>query len=240
LALGALGATTSCRVGYEALPNDLLDTGAVGSGAFATSAGSDGVIGGADSGPTSAQGGGPDEGMGAQPAQGGAGAEGGAIPDSGGEGGSMSGGSGGTGAARTCRTATFSGHAYEHCDAPVTFADAAADCGARGLRLVKIETEDEQIWVHSMIPAADQSNNSTKLWRWIGGDDQVTVGDWRWSDGEAFWSGGNQGSAVDDAYTNWNRNQPLNNAFCLAMEARSGTWYAMDCDAPRPYVCELY
>jgi hypothetical protein len=233
---------TSCRVGYEALPNDLLDTGAVGSGASAATTGGNSANGGSAGGPTSAQAGSPDEGMGAQPAQGGAGAEGGAAttPDSGGEGGSLSGGSGGTGAATICRTGTFGGHAYEHCDVPGTFADAAADCDSRGLRLAKIETEEEQIWVHSMIPAADQANNNTGLWRWVGGDDRATVGDWRWSDGEAFWSGGNQGAAVGNAYTNWNTNQPLTNAFCLAMAARTGVWYAMDCDVARPYVCELY
>jgi hypothetical protein len=140
----------------------------------------------------------------------------------------------------TCRTGTFDGHAYEHCDPPLTFAEAEADCDSRGLRLVKIETEEENSWVHSMIPAADQANNSTAVWRWLGGDDRATASDWRWSDGEAFWSGSNQGSPVGNAYNKWNTNQPLTNAHCVAMAARTGVWYAMNCMDARPYVCELY
>jgi hypothetical protein len=94
--------------------------------------------------------------------------------------------------------------------------------------------------VHGTIPIADQNNNNTSLWRWLGGDDQTAAGDWQWSDGDLFWSGGAQGSAVGGAYSSWNKNQPLNNAFCLAMEARAGNWYAMDCSAAKPYVCEQY
>jgi hypothetical protein len=140
----------------------------------------------------------------------------------------------------TCRTGTFGGHDYEMCDAPAIFVDAASDCESRGLRLTKVESDAEHVWVHSMIPQADKDNNSTSLWRWLGGDDMTTVGDWRWSDGTAFWSGNQQGSAVGGAYEHWANNQPLTQDFCLAMEARNGNWFAMDCSDARPYVCELY
>jgi hypothetical protein len=254
VAFGLLGAVAGCRVGYEALPGDLLDTGAIGSGASAASGGL-GKSGDSSGGSNSTQGG--DVGAGAQATQGGAGDPGeagaAALPDAGGDTGGTSGsggtsagsagtsaGSGGSGQGATCRTATFDGHDYEHCDNPATFADAAADCDARGMRLVKLETEAEQIWVHSMIPMADQANNSTTLWRWLGGDALVTAGEWSWSDGELFWSGGNNGAAVGGAYTNWNGGRPLNNGDCMAMQARSGVWHAQGCTDPRPYVCELY
>ena len=67
-----------------------------------------------------------------------------------------------------------------------------------------------------------------------------TSGNWQWSDGQQFWTGNSQGMAVGGAYTNWSQGQPLNNQSCLAMQARSGTWNAIDCFAARPYVCEQY
>jgi hypothetical protein len=152
-----------------------------------------------------------------------------------GSGGSTTGGAGPTG----CRTATYAGHDYEMCDVGASYATAAADCASRGAKLVRIDDAAENTWVHSMIPAADQANNNTNLWRWLGGDDLAAVGEWSWADGTLFWTGGNKGASVGGAYANWTKNQPLN-ADCLAMMARDGSWYAMDCAAARPYVCELY
>jgi hypothetical protein len=107
--------------------------------------------------------------------------------------------------------------------------------------LARIDDAPENNWVHSMIPAADQSNNNTAVWRWLGGNDLVTVSDWRWDDGQAFWSGGNNGSPVNGAYTNWSPTEPTNPSNkCLAMQASVGTWYNLDCTVARPYVCEQY
>lgn len=150
--------------------------------------------------------------------------------------GTSAGGSGSTGA---CRSDNYGGHDYELCDTPATYASARADCESRGLRLARLDDAAEDAWIHSMIPAADQANNNTSLWRWLGGDDLVVATEWRWNDGVAFWSGGNKGMPLGGAYTNWTKNQPLN-PHCLAMAARDGFWYAMDCAAARPYVCELY
>lgn len=157
-------------------------------------------------------------------------------------------GTGGTGAAGSgagglgptgCRTGTYGGHDYEMCDVAASHAAAAADCASRGSLLARIDDAAENAWVHSSIPAADQANNNTSLWRWLGADDLAMLGEWRWADGTAFWTGGNKGMPTGGAYANWTKNQPLN-PHCLAMQASDGFWYAMDCAAARPYMCESY
>src|SRR6188474_1880461 len=47
------------------------------------------------------------------------------------------GGNAGTGGG--CATATFGGHTYAFCDGPLPWADAQADCVAKGMRLVRID-----------------------------------------------------------------------------------------------------
>jgi hypothetical protein len=63
-------------------------------------------------------------------------------------------------------------------------------------------------------------------------------GNWYWTDGLQFWTGGRGGTAVGGAYANFPMNQPAANRYCLAMEARRGPWYGMDCTGIRPYICE--
>jgi hypothetical protein len=106
--------------------------------------------------------------------------------------------------------------------------------------LCRIDDANEQTWVHSMIPAADQSSNATSVWRWLGGNDLVTTNDWRWDDGQAFWSGGKSGMAVNGAYTNWSPTQPGAQGQCVSMQARLGIWDNMTCTLLMPYVCEQY
>jgi len=164
----------------------------------------------------------------------------GGLSGTGGSGGSGTGGSGGSSGV-TCRSDAFNGHAYVFCDVAATFDVARSDCRARGMLLVRIDDAAEDTWVHSMIPAADQADDKSSVWRWLGANDIVTPDDWRWDDGTSFWSGGSSGSPVNGAYANWDRGQPLrsNNA-CVTMEAKLGGWYNLDCPSGHPYVCEQY
>jgi hypothetical protein len=237
-----------CRIGYEELP--LLGGGATSSTTVPV-AGT--VVGGSSLG----QGGDPMDLGGETGSAGGSGSanagasgagenssggtstgSGGSTGSSGSTGGSGSTGSGGT-APTSCRTDQYGGHAYEMCDSALSYDAARSDCESRGLRLARIDDDAENTWVHSTIPAADQANNATQIWRWLGADDLAAPGDWRWTDGTLFWTGGNKGMAEAGSYANWVRNQPLN-PHCLAMQASDGFWYAMTCSAARPYVCEQY
>jgi hypothetical protein len=261
--LGASALLVCCRLGYEELPSAVHSGGAISSGAAAnnagTSAAGDPSIGdgtGGSGGSVSSGGSGTDEGGSAPfPSAGasdGAAGEAGSVggfAGSAGSGGSTSGGSGvgGVGGAggsagsgggsAGCTAATYGGHNYWVCTAPKSYVSAALDCAGRGYFPLRIDSAGEQTFVHDLIPIADQNNNSTSVWRWLGATG--ALGDWQWGDGEKFWIGGNQGAAVNGAYTNWSNGQPGNQA-CLAMQARSGLWTAVDCLATRPYICEQY
>jgi hypothetical protein len=135
---------------------------------------------------------------------------------------------------------TWNGHLYKNCTAVVDYATAKADCEAQGYKLVAINDANEQTAVHDMIPIADQNNNNTGVWRWTGGTDPGKTGDWFWADGFQYWTGGRTGMAVNGSPFYWAATQPSNIRYCMAMEAKVGAWYGMDCAGIRPYICELY
>jgi hypothetical protein len=75
---------------------------------------------------------------------------------------------------------------------------------------------------------------------WIGADDTNGTGVWRWvRDGAEFWQGGPAGSALNDAYVNWNADQPKDGSVraCLRISP-SALWAAGDCGGGFPSVCE--
>ena len=63
---------------------------------------------------------------------------------------------------------------------------------------------------------------------WLGGLEPTVDGDWHWTDGAAFWSGGVNGTAVGGLFTNWDSREP-NNAVgpeaCLSMPLNDTTWF---------------
>ncbi len=238
---GGVGGATAGSTGVGA-GGRATGGGAAGSttGVGGASTGTSGAAGSSTAATGGAAGAGGAAGSGSTSATGGASGSGGA----GGVGGSVGGG-GSAGAADaggpTCRSAVFNGHNYAFCDSPLAWAAARTDCNSRGMFMVRIDDQAEQDWVHSMIPAADQANNATALWRYMGGNDLTTAGDWQWDDGQSFWSGGKSGMAVNGAYTNWAPTEPSGTQnHCVTMQARLGTWYNLDCPTARPYVCEQY
>lgn len=263
LALGASTLLVCCRLGYEELPSAVqsgsgigasASNGAASSDAGTSSGGEAPSAGGTTSGgngATSSGGASADAGAAQQPTGGAndsaagdgsvggtGGSAAGGISGGSGSGGSVAGSAGsGGGAGSACTATTYGGHNYWVCTTPKSYVNAALDCAGRGYFPVRIDSAGEQTFVHDLIPIADQNNNNVSVWRWLGASG--SSGDWQWSDGEKFWTGGNQGTAVNGAFTDWSNGQPGNQA-CLAMQARSGLWTAVDCFATRPYICEQY
>ena len=238
--LAAAVASGCGRLGYDPLPP--ADAGQDGTGGT-TSAGGHG--GAAGTGGAAGRGGAGGTGglAGTAGAAGRAGAAGGA----GAGGGAGTGGSGGTGGAGgqaiVCHPATYAGHGYEFCDTIVDWATARATCEGRGLRLVRVNDDAENTWL--MTTAKSAAINFRKSFTvWIGGYEPTVDGDWRWTDGDAFWRGdGTTGSAVGGLYSNWDPSEP-NNATgteaCAAIPLSGMTWIDDRCAVAEYFVCEAY
>src|SRR6185436_16468150 len=231
-----LAAISACgRIGYDATLRS--DSGTGGGGA----AGVAGTGGGAGSGGTG--------GSASAGTSGTAGAGAGGQAGSVGTGTGGSGGTGGTtgagGGAGACALATYGGHTYALCDRPLSWINAAADCAASGMSLVRIDDAAENQWVltnaFAGVPASD---NQSTVWRWLGGTDLTVVGEWRWTDGALFWLGGSNGSAQNGLYANWLANRPTSGGTasdCTIMQHNTaGFWTDWDCARLEPYVCERY
>ena len=137
--------------------------------------------------------------------------------------------------------ATFGGHDYAFCVGPLSWTDAANECAARGMRLVRIDDAAENNWVQTNAFMGIMSTSST-YWSWIGGIDQAVVGEWRWTDGALFWLGGSNGSAQGGLYQNWAAGSPTNTGMATdcAILQHASFWTDFDCTRLERYVCEQY
>jgi hypothetical protein len=156
-------------------------------------------------------------------------------------GGDTGGTGGGGGQAITCNTLTYGTHSYAFCDALVDWTTARSECEGRGMRLVRIDDNAENLWLQA------NANFSATMARrealWLGGYEPTVDGDWHWTDGDAFWNGGVTGTAVGGLYTNWDSNEP-NNAVgpeaCLAISLNKTAWADWACADTHYFACELY
>jgi hypothetical protein len=139
-----------------------------------------------------------------------------------------------------CPSMSFGGHLYLFCDGTLDWPAARTACEARGTRLVRIDDDAENNWV---VANATFGPTSQRLGIWIGGYEPTADGDWRWTDGDAFWLGQANGVPVGGLYTNWDRREP-NNAVgpeaCASIPLNVTTWYDYDCTDPQYFVCEAY
>ena len=132
--------------------------------------------------------------------------------------------------AGACARVSFGGKIYLHCAEPVTWYAADARCAGLGMRLLRIETLDENELGRGLA--------TTRIW--LGGTDRDVEGDWHWQDGTPFWTGGLTGMPVGGAFTLWDVGEPndLGGEDCLAMR-RDGQWLDEQCDlADNNFICE--
>jgi hypothetical protein len=132
-----------------------------------------------------------------------------------------------------CEAFMHDARTYYRCSDALDWDVAKAVCEAVNLHLVRIDDAAENAAVAGAI--ADDS--------WTGANDLEGEGDWRWSDGTAFWSGAADGAAVGGRYSDWLVGQPdnlygvIDNADCGAI-LTDGTWGDRSCVLSYPYVCE--
>ena len=226
---GAIAGAGCGRVGYDPVPI-VAAGGRGGAGGLAGASGAGGTGGG----------------VGGSSARGGAGGSsaGSAAGGAGGAGGSSDGGDAGSpdgDAGISCFARTFGAHDYLFCDALVDWSTARTECEQRGMRLVRVDDAPENGWLLANAVFSASMSNREALW--LGGHEPTTDGDWRWTDGAAFWSGAANGMAVGGLYTNWDSREP-NNAVgpeaCLAVPLNGTTWIDYECAARAYFACERY
>ena len=145
----------------------------------------------------------------------------------------------------SCVLAAYGEHAYALCDGPLSWSDAQNDCLTRGMRLVRIDDVEENLWVLSnAFASVDPADNHSAVWRWLGGNDLALHDEWRWSDDTLFWLGGANGSAQNGLYANWAAGHPESGggaSDCAVLQHNTkGLWGGHECANLQPYVCEGY
>jgi hypothetical protein len=139
-----------------------------------------------------------------------------------------------------CHCDYYGGHAYKFCGAGRPYADAATACASQGMRLIRVDDEGENQWAYN----GKVSRGFVDMW--IGADDRAVAGDWRWSDGTAFWTGkaGAAGAGpVGGLFNAWQTGQPDHantNEDCAAYNSGNDRWADLPCTNYNAYVCELY
>lgn len=110
---------------------------------------------------------------------------------------------------------------------------ARARCEAAQLALVRIDDQAENEFITGAIVEST----------WIGASDGTIEGEWRWTDGVAFWSGAQNGAPVSSRYSAWSSDQPddasltQSPANCALIDG-SGDWYDRTCETEHAYMCE--
>ena len=79
---------------------------------------------------------------------------------------------------------------------------------------------------------------------WIGGHEPTTDGDWRWTDGDAFWLGGAAGAGgvpVAGLYSKWDPTEPNNSTAaesCVGIPLNGTTWIDNYCSTYQYFVAK--
>jgi len=139
-----------------------------------------------------------------------------------------------------CTCHEYEDHAYFFCSQYRTFEMANTYCVNDGMKLVKIDSSQENGFVVTTAAAQQPPIQ----YYWIGGTSEGTPGSWRWVDGTSYWEGAMTGSPVCNRYTNWRADAPTDPAITepdqACMYFTDDGWDDETCDVGRMYVCEWY
>lgn len=157
-----------------------------------------------------------------------------------------------------CAGFTLAARAYMFCSLALARAPAQARCQAQQMRLVWLETPEENAAVLAGIEAADvpaPAGNAEVLTH-IGGSDAADEGEWFWvgngvaAGGPQFWEGESSqlgGEVVNEAYAAWANAEPNDESGedCAVISVlgsairEPGEWDDRDCTLALPFVCEV-
>ncbi len=125
-------------------------------------------------------------------------------------------------------------HCYLFGTEEVVWSQAREDCQELGSDwdLAVVSSQAEHDWISSQL---DQES-------WVAG--RNVDGEWIWvTDETPFWVGGANGEAIDNAYTQWEEDEPsagIDSGQCLRYSDDLGDWFWTDvlCTREFGYVCE--
>ncbi len=144
--------------------------------------------------------------------------------------------------AADCFAATFGEHGYMFCGTPRLWSDAQAYCAQSSMSLVRVDDAGENNWLTAIANADPTIAASFAVF--IGANDLAVEGEWRWTDGEQFWSGASNGSVIGGLYVNWKNTEPNDKSAggenCGGL-GEDGTWTDLRCTgsgSEMPFVCE--
>lgn len=128
----------------------------------------------------------------------------------------------------SCERAAYGGREYWFCRDSADWQSARETCSKAHLHLVTIDDASEDLFVARHVEGKS----------WIGAHSEA--GTWRWSDGQAFWSGGRGGQQLSGEFTNWGSHQPNNDEHhtCAGISPHDARWHAWECNAHASFVCE--
>uniref|UniRef100_A0A3Q3MBQ8 C-type lectin domain-containing protein n=1 Tax=Mastacembelus armatus TaxID=205130 RepID=A0A3Q3MBQ8_9TELE len=106
---------------------------------------------------------------------------------------------------------------------PDTWSNAESACIALNANLASVRSKNEQSLIKSIV----QSVSGDVQTAWIGGNDAVKEGVWRWSDGSRF---------VNIAWATGEPNN-LETENCMEIYIKVDGYNDLACESKRPYVC---
>lgn len=146
----------------------------------------------------------------------------------------------------SCRGFELEGRAYMFCTAARGHFASARICDDAAMDLVRIDSARENAGVLAAVQrlSGDAPPGSVH----IGATDfgWGNEGNFRWPNGAVFWIGVGNGSPVNGAYANWDRDEPNNydaNEDCAemlvaALAEKAGLWNDVRCTSALSFVCE--
>ena len=128
------------------------------------------------------------------------------------------------------------GRRYLFCAVASTWTAAEAYCSSQAFRLARLDDAGENTWART---TADGALGATQFY--VGGNDRLTEGAWRWNDAVQFWQGTSGGAVVGGLFSSWNSGEPNNSGDEDCAEVLpGGGWNDVECGSTRAFVCERY
>lgn len=145
-----------------------------------------------------------------------------------------------------CSGFVVDGQGYMACKSSIVQSKAAELCEGQGMRLVWIESPEQDAALLAALMQLDASLGVAQDSFYIGAIDSPQEGRWHWINGPEFWSGGLRGMPLGNAYVHWAAGRPNGGASenCSVMlldapdKGLPGEWNDSPCSELHGALCQ--